>query len=147
MAAGSTMPLPMVLATAVVRKAPRMFMAAARVTAAPGERTLVETTVAMALAQSCQPLAMSNSTARTMIRTRISGMFQDDPFEDVGDVLGPVRGVLEELVDVLPLDDIDRIVLAVHEVAEGVAVLPVDAVLEPVDLDAVFLDVGVLLGA
>src|SRR5512139_645057 len=118
---GSTMPLPMVLATAVVRKAPRMFMNAAMVTAAPGDRTFVETTVAMALAQSCQPLAISNSTARMMIRTRISGMFQDDPFEDVGDVLGAVRGVLEKLVDVLPFDDGDGVVLAVQEAAEGVA--------------------------
>src|SRR5512137_3057049 len=126
------MPVPMVLATAVVRKAPRMFMKAARVTAAPGERTFVETTVAMALAQSCHPFATSNSTARTMITIRISGMFQDDPFEHVGDVLGPVRSVFEELVDVLPFDDGDGVVRAVHEVAEGVAILAVDAVLEPV---------------
>ena len=111
MAAGSTIPLPMVLATAVVRNAPRMFMNAASVTAAPGDRTLVETTVAIAFAQSCQPLATSNRTARTMIRIRISGMFQDDPFENIGDVFRAVRGIFEELVDVLPFDDVDGVVV------------------------------------
>src|SRR5574341_1128232 len=87
---GSTMPLPMVFATAVVRKAPAMFMTAARATAEKGESTLVETTVAMALAESFHPLLISKSTARTMITIRISSMFQDDPFQNVGDVLRPV---------------------------------------------------------
>src|SRR5574337_620254 len=87
---GSTIPVPTVLATAVEKKAPRMFMLAARTTAAVGERTLVDTTVAMALAQSCQPFAMSKTTARIMMKIRISCMFQDDAFEDIGYVFSPV---------------------------------------------------------
>ena len=89
-ARGSTMPEPMVFATAVERKAPRMFMPAAMTTAVMGESTLVDTTVAMALAQSCHPFAISKNTARIMIRTRISCMFEDYGFEDVGDVFRPV---------------------------------------------------------
>ena len=53
---GSTMPLPMVLATAVVRKAPAKFRVADSRMAWRGERTRVDTTVAMALAASCMPL-------------------------------------------------------------------------------------------
>src|SRR5512143_552361 len=89
-ALGSTIPEPIVFATAVERKAPRIFMPAARTTAIMGDSTLVDTTVAMAFAQSCQPFAMSKNTARRMMRIRISCIFQDDAFEDVGDVLGPV---------------------------------------------------------
>lgn len=77
---GSTMPLPMVFATAVVINAPRIFIIAASKTAARGESTFVETTVAMALAASFQPLLISNRTARRMMRIRISSMLQDYPF-------------------------------------------------------------------
>src|SRR5512143_1434427 len=144
---GSTIPVPIVLATAVERKAPRMFMLAARTTAGSGERTLVDTTVAMALAQSCHPFATSKNTARIMIRIRISCIFEDDTFENVGDVFCPVRGIFKKLVDVFPLDDVDGIVMIVDELAEGVAVLAVDPVLEPVDLDAVLLHTEILLRA
>src|SRR6266498_6160476 len=106
-ATGSTMPEPMVLATAVVRKAPAMFMVAARITACRGERTFVDTTVAMAFAQSCQPFATSKSTARTMMRIRTSCIFEHYGFENIGDVFRTVRGVFQDLVDVLPFDDID----------------------------------------
>jgi len=45
----------------------------------PGERTLVETTVAMALAQSCQPLAMSKSTASKMMISGCQACFRTIP--------------------------------------------------------------------
>jgi len=48
----STCPEPMVLATAVPRKAPNKLKNAARAIACLGVSTLVETTVAMALAAS-----------------------------------------------------------------------------------------------
>src|SRR3954462_8935717 len=53
---GSTMPLPMVLATAVLAKAPPKFNTAERMMAFRGDRTRVDTTVAMAFAESCMPL-------------------------------------------------------------------------------------------
>src|SRR5512143_801361 len=144
---GSTIPVPIVFATAVERKAPRMFMPAARTTAVIGDRTLVDTTVAMALAQSCHPFATSKNTARIIIRIRISCIFEDDTFEYVGDVFRSVRGVFEQLVDVFPLDDVNGVIMIVDELAEGVAVLAVDPVLEPVDLDAVLLHAEILLRA
>lgn len=52
----STTPAPMVLATAVPAKAPAKFMAAAMSTAVGGRRARVATDVAMALAESWNPL-------------------------------------------------------------------------------------------
>src|SRR5512139_572025 len=53
---GSTMPLPMVLATAVLMNAPAKLRAAESRMAVRGESTRVETTVAIAFAESCIPL-------------------------------------------------------------------------------------------
>ena len=57
MAVASTMPLPMALATWVPKvKAATKLKKAAQATAAPGDSTRVETTVAMELAASWKPL-------------------------------------------------------------------------------------------
>ena len=66
--AASTIPPPIILATAVDMKAPAMFRTAARRTARPGLSTCVETTVAMALALSCQPFEKSKARASTTTR-------------------------------------------------------------------------------
>src|SRR5690606_25180981 len=69
----STSPEEMVLATAVPMNAPIRFMVAARITAWPGDSTLVATTVAMELAVSWKPLMNSNtSAASTTTSTRVS---------------------------------------------------------------------------
>src|SRR5437588_4488046 len=67
-----TRPLPMVPATAVLKKkAAIKFQKAAQTTAVNGLRTRVETTVAMELAASCQPLENSNASVRkTTMRRR-----------------------------------------------------------------------------
>src|SRR3972149_5755068 len=98
MVSGRTMPLPMVAATAVpVTRAPTILSTAAIKTAWEGERTRVETTVAMALGASVQPF--TNSAARTRSRTAssgrpISGMLQGDALQDIGYILAAVGGVL-----------------------------------------------------
>src|SRR6266540_1499947 len=69
MADASTMPPPIILATAVDMNAPAMLSTAAIRTAHPGLRTWVETTVAMALALSCQPFEKSNARARITTNT------------------------------------------------------------------------------
>lgn len=56
---GETIPLPMVLATSVVMKAPKRLKKAAKMTAFLKERVLVETVVAMELAQSLAPFQKS----------------------------------------------------------------------------------------
>ncbi len=56
MKSGSTIPLPMVFATAVPVKAPSKFIEPPKITAALGVRARVATTVAIALAASFKPL-------------------------------------------------------------------------------------------
>src|SRR5467141_2248768 len=66
-----TIPLPMVLATAVPKtKAAMKFQKAAHTTARKGVRTRVETTVAMELAASCQPFENSKVRVRKMTTRR-----------------------------------------------------------------------------
>src|ERR1700758_4225122 len=65
------MPLPMVAAPAVPKtKAAMKFQKAAQATARNGVRTRVETTVAMELAASCQPLENSKASVRKMTTRR-----------------------------------------------------------------------------
>src|SRR5271167_5208846 len=93
-----TMPLPMVLATAVPNmKAAMKFQNAAQSTARSGVRTRVETTVAMELAASCQPLENSKARVRPTVISRSwklftgSGAFQNDAFDYVGYVLALIH--------------------------------------------------------
>src|SRR5579863_4437386 len=101
------MPPPMVLATAVPsKKAATKLKKAAHSTASLGERTRVETTVAMLLAASWKPLRKSKARATRTVtisnrRVLVTGVFpvwwssvvfQDYGFEDVGDIFGPVGG-------------------------------------------------------
>src|SRR4051794_7787093 len=74
-----------------------------------------------------------------------SGVFQDHAFDDVGDVLATIGGRLEQLVQLFPLDDRDRILFLAEQPRNGTAKHGIRFVLEAVDLDALFQnDVGVL---
>ena len=59
-------------------------------------------------------------------------MFEDDAFDDVGDVLAPIRRVLERVVDFLPLENEQRIGGAAEEIGERGAKNLVADVLEGV---------------
>src|SRR5437667_6004465 len=100
---GGTIPLPTVVATAVPVKAPTTLRTPAISTAVPGASTRVATEVAMALAVSWKPLMKSKTRAMATIRTSMRsaglGILHHDPFQRVGDVLGPVGSVLQILVD------------------------------------------------
>src|SRR6185369_8226625 len=95
--AGSTTPLPMVLATWApkTRKAMKLKNAA-QATAVCGESTRVLTTVAIELAASWNPLMKSNASANPMMSqiSAVMGMgsavLQDDGLDDVGDVFAHV---------------------------------------------------------
>ena len=65
-ASGLTTPVPTTLATAVPEIAPTKFIPAAMMTAARGDITRVDTTVAIAFAESLKPLAKSKATAINM---------------------------------------------------------------------------------
>src|SRR5438105_15685415 len=102
--AGGTIPLPIVVATAVPVNAPTTLRTPAISTAVPGASTRVATEVAMALAVSWKPLMKSKTRAMPTIRTSMRsaglGILHHDPFQRVGDVLGPVGRVLQMLVDI-----------------------------------------------
>ena len=70
MISGATIPVPMVKATAVPEKAPAALRAAAMKRACCGFRTRVETTVAMALGESVQPLTNSAMRIKTSAAAR-----------------------------------------------------------------------------
>ena len=68
---------------------------------------------------------------------RASGVLDRDPLDDVRDVLGLVDRRLEESVDVLPLDEVDRVLLVDEQPGDRGPDDPVALVLEAVDLDPV----------
>src|ERR1700758_2070567 len=108
------MPLPMVAAPAVPKtKAAMKFQKAAQATARRGVSTRVETTVAMELAASCQPLENSKASVRNIvISTRVnrltgSGVLQDNAFDYVGNIFTLVHGGFHDFKNFFPLDDVD----------------------------------------
>ena len=145
------MPLPSVLATWCPRtKAATKLKNAAHTTAFWGERTRVETTVAIELAASWKPLRKSNASATRMMRT-MSGasigiavaqaFLIDDVADDVREVLAAVAGLLEAFVDLLPLQDLDRLDAAfLEELGDHREVERVALVLELGDADHRLLD-------
>src|SRR5512136_2803871 len=139
-ASGLTTPSPMVLATSVETKAPRMFMEAARTTALKGESTRVETTVAMALAESFQPLLMSKRIARTTMIRMISCILQHDGLKNIGNVFAAVGGVFQIFVDFFPFDDEDGILHLVKHLSQSGPEDFVGVVFQAVDLDAQVLN-------
>ena len=139
--ARSIMPPPTVAATAVPKpNAARKLKIAAQMTAWPGVSTRVETTVAIELAASWKPLMKSKMSAtaisaedRQQRGIHALAVLDDHAFEQIADVLAAVGRRLEEVEDLLPLDDGDRIALLVEERDDGVLVDAVGLALELVD--------------
>src|SRR5688500_9588928 len=70
------------------------------------------------------------------------GMLDDDPLDHVGRILARIDGVLEEGVDLLPLDHLDGIGSVIgEEVRDRLAADAIALVLEPMDLDPMRRDV------
>src|SRR5208282_4919688 len=116
-----TIPLPMVPATAVPKtNAAMKFQKAAQRTARKGVKTRVETTVAMELAASCQPLENSNARVRPTVISRSwklftgSGAFQDYAFDYVGYVLALIHRGFHHFEYFFPLDDLHRVFFLVE---------------------------------
>src|SRR5512145_2459750 len=138
--AGSTIPFPIVAATWVETSAPTKLSPAAMRMALRIDRARVEMHVAIAFAVSWKPLMKSNASAEKITnpsRSRCcSGILERHAFQDVGRVLGAVGRGLERLVDLLPLEDRDRILLVLEQVSDRVAADAVRLVLQGVHLDA-----------
>src|SRR4030095_7461064 len=143
---GRTMPLPMVRATFTPNpNAATKLKNAAQTTACVGLRTRVDTTVAIELAASWNPLMKSKSSATTTMKTTsVSGSMpaglahlQHDALDDVHDVLTPVGDLLEVLVDLLPLDHLDGVGHVREQGGDELLQESIRLVLETVHLDAV----------
>src|SRR5579864_2419869 len=163
------MPLPIVLATAVPKiNAAMKFQNAAQSTALPGERTRVETTVAMELAASCQPFEKSNARAiptimmtswKLLMRAappsrnhdylmsagRSSRVFQGDGFDYIGDVFAFIHGCFDYFDNFLPLDDLDGIFFFVEQAPDQNSGKPVGFIFKAVNLNAFLEDAIVLV--
>src|SRR5215831_18869573 len=112
---------------------------AAHSTAILGDSTRVDTTVAIEFAASWKPLITSKISAVTIVTMTMAvilGVLEDHALDDVGDVLAAIGGGLEVLVDLLPLDHHDRILLLLEQPRDRAAQDRVRLVLEPVDVDA-----------
>src|SRR5512133_250080 len=146
-----TMPLPMVAAT--LSSAPHStgmaemkLKKAAQATATSGDSTRVETTVAIEFAASWKPLMKSKASATRMRATTTKIMedlalgeglgalrvLQDHALDHVRHVLGAIGGRLDEIDDLLPLHDDERVVPALEQLRHGVAGQRVGLVLEEV---------------
>src|SRR5450756_32334 len=62
-------------------------------------------------------------------------MLDDDALDHLGDVLALVDRVFQESVNVLPLEDINRLRAVIEEARNGRPLEPVSFVLQPMDLD------------
>src|SRR5262249_11788715 len=129
-----------VLATPEPRKAPSRCIAAAMASAVRGVSARVDTDVAIAFAESWKPFVYVKKSATAMVTTRAkvsidaSGLLDGDGLHRVRHVLERVRRLFQDVHDLLELQHLDRVVLAVEEVREKLAVDLVRLVLQPVDL-------------
>ncbi len=81
-------------------------------TATFGDKTLVDTDVAIAFAVSWKPFIKSKMTARTITqisKKNVSCIFEDYCFEYIGDILTLVRCILEVLIYLFPFYDQDGV--------------------------------------
>src|SRR4030095_3358386 len=148
-----------VSATAVPDMVPTTLSTVAIAKARAGDRTRVETTVAMALGASVQPL--TNSAAR--INPRTSKVPRDNSMNDlhcrailserprstcvfvlehygfnyIGHVLTLVRGGFQQVVNLAPLYQLEQVVRRGKQFCHRSPQEPVTLVLKPIDLDAV----------
>src|SRR5689334_18398569 len=111
-------PEEIVFATAVPKNAPARLVHAARITACPGDNTLVATTVAIELAVSWKPLMNSNaSAASTTTSTRVSmavvsAVLQHDFISDHAGLAAAVDRLLEDLEELLEQEHLRRVEVA-----------------------------------
>src|SRR5205823_10892715 len=112
-----------------------------------GVSTRVAMTVAMALAVSWKPLMKSKATpsATTTIRIVTSGILLDHGAQDVSHVLTAVGGVLDDLQDFLPAEQLEPVAPLFDQPCQGRPQHAVGLVLQSVDLDRALLDLGQLL--
>src|SRR5437588_2341176 len=135
-----------VWSTWVATMAPARLSTADIATATRGVNARVLIDVATALAVSWKPLVKSKPSATaTVIHGRMvvpSGILDGDALDDIRHVLAAVEPGLEQRVQILELDDLERLEAAVEELRDGLTRDGVADVLDTVDLEPVRLEVG-----
>src|SRR6202165_5596912 len=130
---------------ATVTIAPIRLKTAASATAACGDSARVEMEVAIALAVSWKPLVKSNTIATPMVTQRriaVSRIFNRDRFHDVGRMLTCVHGGFQQIVDVLPLDQLCGVADLREQASDCLAGDAVTFVFQSVDLQTVGLQLS-----
>jgi len=121
---GSIMPEPTVFATLSPKNRKAMKLKnAAHITARRGDRTRVDTMVAIELAASCNPFRRSNSNATAIsAKSRCSGMvvsarilaaskvLDQNAVNVVGDILEPVHDLLQMAINLRSYDERHRVI-------------------------------------
>src|SRR5688500_1619386 len=142
---GRTIPVPIVAATAVPDIVPSRLNTLAISKARDGERTRVETTVAMALGASVHPL--TNSAARISTSTRTvaksksiaaSSVLEHDTFYDVRHILSLIRGLFQQLIEFPPLNNVQEIRGRSEELFQTVSQFGVREIFKSIDLNAMW---------
>src|SRR6476619_5824246 len=144
--AASTTSLATVAATEIEMKAPTKLSSEAKAIATWGLAAPVEIDVATTFAVSWKPLVKSKASAvpTTMTRMRselTSRVLDDYALDDLGGGLRRIDRLLEHGEHVLPADHDHRVDAVGEQRGDRVARDPVALVLEPVDLDPVFVQV------
>src|SRR2546426_3910610 len=101
----------------------------------PGTTTIASATSAMTAMLRASGMPSKSSAAPA--RRNGSRVFDDDAFEDVGDLLAGVDRVFEAVEDVLPADHDHRVDPVLEQGGERLPRYPVTFVLQAVDLDEV----------
>src|SRR5829696_8156689 len=144
--AASTTSLATVAATEIEMKAPTKLRIEAKAIATCGLAAPVEIDVATTFAVSWKPLVKSKASAVpttiTRMRSELTSRVLDDyALDDLGSGLSRVDRLLEDREHVLPADHHHRVDPVREQGRHSVAGDPVPLVLEPVDLDPVFVQV------
>src|ERR687889_2007357 len=114
---------------------------AEKATATRGVIARVPIAVPIAFAVSWKPLVKSNRSATAIVRTRrsvcASGILDRDVLDHVRHVLATVECIFEQGVQILQLDDLERVALTLEELGDRVARSRIPDILEAMHLDGV----------
>ena len=126
---GATMPLPTVAATAVPAMAPTVFITTAMTMACRAVITPVETTVAIALGASVQPLTNSatstanRANARPIVSASTSCLLAGERKDLAGAVIGVVGHLLEEVEQLVPGNEPEHVLAGAGELVDELSLV------------------------
>jgi hypothetical membrane protein len=107
-----------------------------------GVSTLVDTTVAMAFAESFQPLLISKRRVMPMTRIIVvSSMLENYAFENVSNIFTFIQCFFQMLINFFPLDHQYWIIYFIKQFCQSSPENTVSGILKPVDFNTVLLNI------